>query len=99
MENVIKIFKWCRRYISITLLIVVTFIVYVLFFNENSISKSFEYNKIIDSLNAEIKINQDTLRHYRLLNSRLSSEPEAMERVAREQYLMNRINEDVYIFE
>ena len=38
-----KVFMWCRRYLSVTFLILITFVVIVLFFNDNSFVKSVEY--------------------------------------------------------
>lgn len=92
-------FKWCRRYLSLTLFAVIAFILFVLFFNENSIMKSFEYNDRIVSLKEEIKQNTDTMQYYRELNDRLNTDKETMERIVREQYHMQRANEDVYVFE
>ena len=42
---------------------------------------------------------QDSVDYYRELNRRLASEPEAMERVVREQYNMKREHEDVFVLE
>lgn len=92
-------YRWCRRYLSLTLFVVIAFILFVLFFNENSIMKSFEYNDRIVKLKEEIQQNEDTLRYYRNLNDRLDTDREAMERIVREQYHMQRPNEDVYVFE
>jgi hypothetical protein len=39
------------------------------------------------------------MRYYRDLNSRLSSDPTTLERIVREQYHMQRADEDVYIFD
>ena len=61
--------------------------------------KSFEYNDRIVSLKEEIKQNTDTMQYYRELNDRLNTDKETMERIVREQYHMQRANEDVYVFE
>ncbi|MBQ9072884.1 MAG: septum formation initiator family protein [Muribaculaceae bacterium] len=100
MKETIKgIYQWCRRYISLTLVAIVAYVVFMLFFNENSIMKSFELNDEIASLKAEIKDNTDSLMHYDTLLQRLNTDPETMERIVREYYHMQRDNEDVYIFE
>lgn len=100
MKETIKgIYQWCRRYISLTLVAIVAYVVFMLFFNENSIMKSFELNDDIASLKAEIKDNTDSLMHYDTLLQRLNTDPETMERIVREYYHMQRDNEDVYIFE
>ncbi|WP_295730510.1 hypothetical protein [uncultured Muribaculum sp.] len=94
-----KTWQWCRRYISVTFLILIAFIAIVLFFNDNSFVKSVEYTTRISELREEIRANEDTLRHYRRLNHALDTDPETMERIVRENYHMQRENEDVYIVE
>ena len=98
MEKIRNLLVWGRRYISFTLLIVVAYLAFLLFFNENSMMRSIDLDRTIDSLRTEIRVNQDSLEYYKALNNRLSTSPEEMERVAREQYNMNRPDEDVYVF-
>lgn len=98
METIKSLFGWGRRYFSLTLLIVVAYMLFLFVFNDNSMARSIELDRTIDSLRQEIKVSQDSLRYYDNLNRRLSTDPEEMERVAREQYNMNRENEDVYVF-
>lgn len=92
-------FDWCRRYITLPLLGVICFLVYVLFFNENSFMDRMRYNDEIERLKAEIRVNRDTLEYYRSLNRHLNTDPATMERIVREYYHMQRPNEDVYVFE
>ncbi len=94
-----KTYNWCKRYLSYTFVIVVLFIVYVLFFNENSIIQSYRYTQEIKRLKAEIKECSDTINYYRQLEKRLTDDPEMMEAVARERFRMQGYNEDVYVFE
>ncbi|MDE6535660.1 MAG: septum formation initiator family protein [Muribaculaceae bacterium] len=89
--------NWLKRYISLPLLIVMGFLAYVLFFNENSLMKSMDYASEIRELEAKIAQCEDTLRHYEALNKRLDSNPEELERIVREHYHMQRPSEDVYI--
>lgn len=98
MEKIRNLLGWGRRYISFTLLIVVAYLAFLLFFNENSMMRSIDLDRTIDSLRTEIRVNKDSLEYYKALNNRLSTSPEEMERVAREQYNMNRPDEDVYVF-
>lgn len=98
MEKLHNLFSWSRRYFSLTLLIVVAYLLFLLVFNENSMARSIEIDRVIDSLRREISLNRDSLIYYRAMNARLSTDPEEMERVAREQYNMNRPNEDVFVF-
>ena len=100
MKKQIKnIISWCRRYISVTFIIVLAFVMFVLFFNDNSVMRSFELNQRITELELEIKDNEDTLIHYQQLNRALDTDAETLERIVRENYHMQRPNEDVYIVE
>ncbi|MCD8387173.1 MAG: septum formation initiator family protein [Bacteroidales bacterium] len=92
-------FRWCRRYISAMSILVIAFVVYTLFVQDNSIFRYVEYSRTIDSLNVEIKHATDTMIYYRHLNSLLSTDPELMEKVVRERYNMVRDGEDVYVFD
>lgn len=94
-----KIYQWCQRYLSVTFLVLIAFVVIVLFFNENSILKSTQYSARINELRQEIEDNRDTLRYYQQLNHALDTDPETMERIVREHYHMQRENEDVYVVE
>lgn len=98
-ESVSATFRWCRRYITFPLVVAVGYILFVLFFNENSYSKSARLQTEIEALKAEIKENNDTLAYYVRLNRLLDSDPATLERIVRETYHMQRANEDVYIIE
>ena len=97
MEKIKRIFSWCRRYFSFTLLIVAAFVVFILFFNEHSVLKTHEYKRQIEDLKAEIKQNRDSIKYYRERNARLKTDPQTMEKIVREQYHMQREDEDVFI--
>lgn len=98
-NSVSNAFNWCRRYISLPLIVIVAYIVFVVYFNENSYSKSASLQAEIDRLEAEIKDNKDTMLYYQQLNKNLVTDAEALERVVREKYHMQRADEDVYVFE
>lgn len=72
-------------------------LVYMVFCGEYSVSQRMAYEHVIDSLRRELTINRDTMEYYRALNSRLTADPELMERVVRENYNMKRQGEDVFV--
>ncbi len=80
-------------------ILVIAFICYTLFFQDNSVFRYMEYQNTIDSLRHEIKQATDTMTYYKRMNELLTTDPELMEKVVREQYRMVREDEDVYIFE
>lgn len=91
--------RWCRRYCKWPFFAVVGMIVFLTFFNDNSLMKYYEYNSEIERLEIEIEQYRDTFLYYQTLNRRLATDPATLERVVREQYHMQRTNEDVYVFE
>lgn len=91
--------NWLKRYFSLSLVIVLGFVAYVLFFNENSIMDNMSYATEIRRLEKEIAVYEDTLTHYKELNAVLDGNNAEIERIVRERYHMQRRSEDVYIFE
>lgn len=72
-------------------------IVYILFFSDNPVSETYMYDRQIDSLNRAITSAGDSLDYYRDLERRLNTDPAAMEQVVRENYHMQRHDEDVFV--
>lgn len=92
--------KWTRfipRWLSVPLVIITVFLVMMIFYGDNSYLKSKEYSKKIDELTKEIKENRDSATYYHRKLNELTTDPETLEKIAREQYGMKREKEDVYI--
>ena len=84
-----------HKYI-ITLLV---FGVIIVFLDENSLIQRAKHQEEINTLNEEIvkyrkQFEEDTRKLKELTNN-----PEALEKIAREKYLMKKPNEDIFIFE
>lgn len=90
---------WCSKYISISSILIVGFLVYILFLQENSIGRNYEIEKTVDSLKQAIAVETDSLNVYLEKNRRLDhNDPELVEKVVREQHNMSLPTEEVYIF-
>ncbi|MDE6397241.1 MAG: septum formation initiator family protein [Muribaculaceae bacterium] len=90
---------WPSKYFSIPGLLVIGLIVYLIFFQENSVGQIYTYRQTIDSLETRISVYRDTFEFYHSLNERLDNrDPAILERIARERHDMNMENEDVYVF-
>lgn len=81
------------------LITIFAFLIIIVFLDENNLIRRFEHKREIHALNEEIAkyrkmYEEDTKR----LNE-LSTNPEAIEKIAREKYLMKNPDEDIYIFE
>ena len=86
----------CRRKYLITLVI---FAVVVGFLEENSIMRRMGYAREESRLRDEIeKYRKEYEENTERLNE-LAVDSGAIERIAREKYLMKKPNEDIYVFE
>ena len=97
MGKLISIWNFiCRRKYLIT---IVAFAVIIGFLDENSAIRRIGYTREISRLQSEIdKYRADYEENTKKLNE-LSSNPDAIEQIAREKYLMKKPNEDIYVFE
>ena len=97
MDKLITIWSFiCRGKYLIT---VVAFAVIIGFLDENSLFRRLAYEREISQLKEEIeKYRADYEENTKRLNE-LNSNPDAIEQVAREKYLMKKPNEDIYVFE
>ena len=71
---------------------VLAFGVIIGFLDENSMIRRIGYAREISRLQGEID-------KYRAEYNELSTNPEAIEQIAREKYLMKKPNEDIYVFD
>lgn len=79
-------------------IILTIFIVWMLFFDENSYLTHREFNKEIDKLNSEKEYYNSQIEHDKELIQKLEDKEE-LEKFAREEYKMKKENEDIYIIE
>ncbi|MEO8887101.1 MAG: septum formation initiator family protein, partial [Mucilaginibacter sp.] len=89
MRRLIDLFK--NKFFIIT----VAFVVWMIFFDKNDLVSQFEYHQQVNNLKQERdfykaqtdKVNNDL--------DELTSNPQKLEKFAREKYLMKKDNEDV----
>lgn len=92
-------FVWryvCEHKYKVT---VVSFLLIIGVLDENSWIKRWQHNMEISRLKSEIKHYRTQFEHDSELLKEISSNPEALEKVAREKYKMKKENEDIFIFE
>ena len=66
--------------------------------DENSLIRRFAHKREINRLNAEIEHYRRQYEEDSRMLKEITSNKEALEKVAREKYLMKKENEDIYIF-
>jgi cell division protein FtsB len=97
MSRLLTIWNHIRRHKY--LITIVAFLVVIVFFDENSLIQRAQHKREISTLKSEIaryrkQYEEDTRKLKELMNN-----PEALEKIAREKYLMKKPNEDIFIFE
>lgn len=91
-KSTVKFFS--NKYVIILL----TFAVWMLFFDENSLLNHLEFNKEINQLNKEKEYYESEIKADKELIEKLEDEQE-LEKFARETYKMKKENEDIYLIE
>lgn len=77
-------------------IIVAFFVVWMVFFDENSLLNHYEFNNEIEKLENEKKYYKTEIEKDKALIKKLKNKKE-LEKYAREQYNMKKENEDIYI--
>ena len=97
MSKLITVWKYIRQHKY--LITIAAFLVIIVFLDENSLIQRQKHQQEISTLKAEIERYRQQFEEDTRKLKELASNPEAMEKIAREKYLMKRPNEDVFIFE
>ncbi|MBO5251634.1 MAG: septum formation initiator family protein [Bacteroidaceae bacterium] len=97
MSRLMTIWSYIRRHKY--LITILAFLVVIIFLDENSLMQRAKHKREISTLNSEIakyreQYEEDTRRLKEIMDN-----PEALEKIAREKYLMKKPNEDIFIFE
>ena len=96
-DRLIKYWEFLHTHFSIMRLFVAGFLFVIIFLDENSFVRSMEYSKKINRLEKEIEHYKVVIDQSRLHLNELRSNDENLEKFGREQYLMKKDNEDIYI--
>lgn len=87
------------RYTKVQLLIILVIIVFAFFISESNLFARFSYDAKIMELNNQIEYYRDKSVEDKKKLEQLESDKDQIEKFARENYLMKKENEDVYIIE
>ena len=97
MGKLLTVWSFIRRHKY--LFTVLIFVVIIGFLDENSTIRRIGYAREISQLQDEIdKYSAEYKESTKRLNE-LTTNPDAIEKIAREKYLMKKPNEDIYVFE
>jgi cell division protein DivIC len=79
------------------LVVLVSFTVFVTFFDEHSLIHRWESHQKINRMEEELKFYQDEIKATKQKKVELQSSDENLEKFAREHYYMKRKSEDIFI--
>jgi len=79
------------------LIVLVVFTVFITFFDEHNLIDRFNTFRKIKSLEKEQQFYHDEIEATKKKKNELESNNENLEKFAREQYLMKKSNEDIFI--
>lgn len=97
MSKLLTIWNYIRRHkYMITVLI---FIVVIGFLDENSLIQRVKHRSEISALNSEKEKYRKQYEEDTEKLKELTTNPEALEKIAREKYLMKKPDEDIFVFE
>ena len=91
-----KILPYLKNKYILTLLV---FFVWILFFDQNNLVDRFISQRQIRQLERDNQYFRDRIRKDSTRMNELKTDNENLEKFAREQYLMKRENEDIFIIE
>ena len=97
MSKLLTIWNYIRQHKY--LITIVIFLIIIIFLDENNLLRRAQHKYEISELKSEIERYREQYEHDTKMLEELSNNPEALEKIAREKYLMKKPNEDIFIFE
>lgn len=88
-----------HRKVKVTRLFLTLFALFIFFFDENSILKRIQYHWKIMELTREINHYKNEIEGSKARFNELNSNRDNLEKFAREQFLMKKSNEDIYLID
>jgi cell division protein DivIC len=94
----IKNNKYFKFFTNVYVIILIPFLIWMAFFDENSYITHRKFNSEIKDLESTISFYKDKIAKDKATIKKLKDSLE-LERFAREKYLLKKENEDIYIIE
>ncbi|WP_273566520.1 FtsB family cell division protein [Maribacter halichondriae] len=90
--------KWFGLITNVYVLVLTAFVVWMVFFDTNSLLIHLELRKQINTLEKQQEFLREEIAKDKLIIEKLSDEYE-LEKFAREEYYLKRKNEEIYLIE
>ncbi len=90
--------KWFGVVTNMYVLVLTVFVIWMVFFDTNSLLIHWELKKQIDNLEKQRDFLHEEIEKDKKIIEKLS-DPEELEKFAREQYYLKKKNEEIYLIE
>ncbi|PKA96843.1 septum formation initiator [Flavobacteriaceae bacterium MAR_2009_75] len=90
--------KWFSVLTNVYILVLTVFVIWMLFFDTNSLLIHLELKKEINKLEKQQEFLKEEIANDKIILERLS-DPEELEKFAREKYYLKKKNEEIYLIE
>lgn len=90
--------KWFKVFTNMYVLVLTVFVIWMVFFDTNSLLIHLELRKEIKKLEKQQEFLQTEIAKDKKVLKKLS-DPEELEKFAREQYYLKKKNEEIYLIE
>ncbi|SHJ40074.1 FtsB family cell division protein [Pseudozobellia thermophila] len=90
--------KWFSLLTNVYILVLTVFVVWMLFFDTNSLLIHLELRKEINKLEKQQEFLKEEIAKDKKILEKLS-DPEELEKFAREKYFLKKKNEEIYLIE
>lgn len=94
----IKKKKWFGILTNMYVLVLTAFVIWMVFFDTNSLLIHLELKKEIEKLEKQQEFLKEKIAEDKVIIERLS-DPEELEKFARERYYLKKKNEEIYLIE
>lgn len=91
-----KIPNWLKNKYGLTILF---FFIWVTFFDQNNLFTQYDYHLKLKEMEREQQFYNDEIAKTKKELNELSTDQKALEKFAREKYLMKKDNEEIFVFE
>ncbi|HEY5499845.1 MAG TPA: septum formation initiator family protein [Bacteroidales bacterium] len=99
MDTLRKFYAFIKPYLNKYVITVVVFVVFIIFIDDNNVIRRVQYELQIIRLRKEIRHYEKLRDENTLKLEKLHSSDSELERIAREDYMMKKPNEEVFIVE
>lgn len=90
--------KWFSLLTNMYILVLTAFVIWMLFFDTNSLLIHLELKKQINKLEKQQEFLREEIANDKKILEKLS-DPDELEKFAREQYYLKKKNEEIYLIE